>query len=444
MGDGIAHGLTALLLNPREDLAVEHKGWLDLRNNRAHRANLAKALLALANYGGGHVVLGFREGKDGGLEPAPDRPTSLAQYGQDEINKIVRRFAEPQFHCQVDFVAHPSDGAKFPIIRVPGGHTVPIQARRGGPHDRHLEAGHYYIRRPGPESSMPRGAREWDQLIRRCIRNSRAEMLQSIEAILTGGNDESRPERDRQRERLHTWIARCETRIAERNDGPTDYPWPFGRFRAVYTIEDVRGDTHSGELLEALASAHHWTLTPPWRVLDDADQKPYPDQGDIECWLPRSPERPVAELWRASSAGLFYTQRGYEEDYSPAPNPAGSVLSNALPVWRMGEVMYHAQQMAQVLGHDESSIHLEVRWSGLQGRHLSTWPDRGYRELRRYCRQDELTSNLSFRADRVGSQLPELLARLLRPLFDAFDFFALPREFYELHVRKLQSRDPSA
>ena len=53
--------LTDLVENPRETLDVELKDWLDLRGSQEHKAQLAKALLALANHGGGYLLIGFEE-----------------------------------------------------------------------------------------------------------------------------------------------------------------------------------------------------------------------------------------------------------------------------------------------------------------------------------------------------------------------------------------------
>ena len=59
------------IVNPVEDLDAEYKGWLDLRTE-SDRARLAKAVIALANHGGGVVILGFEElstGVGGGPSP---------------------------------------------------------------------------------------------------------------------------------------------------------------------------------------------------------------------------------------------------------------------------------------------------------------------------------------------------------------------------------------
>lgn len=91
--------LTDLLLDPREALDVEIKGWLDLAQSDEHKAVLAKALLALANSGGGFVILGFAEG-DTGAAPVPGRPVTLDAYSQDLVNAIVQNYAEPAFHAR--------------------------------------------------------------------------------------------------------------------------------------------------------------------------------------------------------------------------------------------------------------------------------------------------------------------------------------------------------
>ena len=57
-----------LLAEPREALDVEVKEWLDLTNND-HRALVAKEIIALANHGGGYLMIGFEELTDGSFKP---------------------------------------------------------------------------------------------------------------------------------------------------------------------------------------------------------------------------------------------------------------------------------------------------------------------------------------------------------------------------------------
>jgi hypothetical protein len=60
--------LNQLVVEPRETLDAEVKEWLDLASND-HRALVAKEVIALANHGGGYLVIGFEERADGSFKP---------------------------------------------------------------------------------------------------------------------------------------------------------------------------------------------------------------------------------------------------------------------------------------------------------------------------------------------------------------------------------------
>ena len=108
-----ARRLADLLINPRETLDVEFKEWLDIAGNGDHQAVLAKALIGLANHGGGFFVFGFAE-TPSSLVPATPRPADLRAYTSDTVNSVVSAYAEPVFHCEVSIASDPS-GAQYPI-----------------------------------------------------------------------------------------------------------------------------------------------------------------------------------------------------------------------------------------------------------------------------------------------------------------------------------------
>jgi predicted HTH transcriptional regulator len=91
--DSSPRQLESLTRNPREGLEVELKGWLDLSQGE-HRADLVKAILALANHGGGYILIGYDDITRGPLSS----PTNMMSgYDQDTVNDIVRRYADPRF-----------------------------------------------------------------------------------------------------------------------------------------------------------------------------------------------------------------------------------------------------------------------------------------------------------------------------------------------------------
>lgn len=194
--------LSDLLVEPREDLDFEVKNWLDLQDSNEDKATFAKAVLALANHGGGFVVLGLLE-TDVGIIEAEGRPAIFNGYSQDLINGIVHNYCDPPFHCAVHLVANP-EGALFPIVIVPGGHRIPVRARRAGPHGNIVQNNAIYIRKPGPRSETPQSAQDWDGLLARCLRNRRDEMFDQIRDLITGAVPQV--EQAAEPARLDDWI----------------------------------------------------------------------------------------------------------------------------------------------------------------------------------------------------------------------------------------------
>ncbi len=164
--------LERLILEPIETLEVEHKEWLDLQA-KPHKAKLAKELIALANHGGGHVVLGF---SDPGMNPI-ECPADYDYVTTDYVNGIVAAYSEPSFHCELTWVCD------HLVISVPAGATVPIRANKGSKNDE-IVKDRYYIRRPGPNSEIPRSGLEWDALLRRCIANRDAELETMVRRVV--------------------------------------------------------------------------------------------------------------------------------------------------------------------------------------------------------------------------------------------------------------------
>ncbi len=164
--------LERLILEPIETLEVEYKGWLDL-HGKPHKAKLAKELIALANHGGGHVVLGF---SDPDMSPLP-MPDNYNYVTTDYINGIVAAYAEPPFHCELMLVIN------HVVISVKAGATVPIRSKKGSENDEIIKDC-YYIRRPGPNSEPPQSGFEWEMLLRRCISNRDEELKILVRRIV--------------------------------------------------------------------------------------------------------------------------------------------------------------------------------------------------------------------------------------------------------------------
>jgi len=423
--------LADLLRDPRENLDVELKGWLDITDNQEHRAVLAKALIALANHGGGFVIIGF-EDTENGVREAQGRPATLASYTPDTINAVVLAFIEPTFHCDVQLVTQPGTGLVYPVITVPGGHQVPIKAKRSGPNERGIKKESYYIRRPGPQSEPPQTGQEWDALIRRCVANARDDLLDRFRSILAGGATPVETDLDRVNQWFDASLARWRELAKEKLPSTHPARLQHGHYAVGYQIIGDIKPQRGAALREALQrGVVKHTGWPPFWVPTRPGIEPYMSDGNVECWL--GPDRDArdpahSDFWRASPHGQLFLIRGYQEDgLDNERTPPGTVFDITLPTWRIGEILLHAASMAQQFEAPEAQIVLVVEWTGLANRELTSFANqrRVLFEGQR-TRQDRYRTSIAVQADHISDTLPELVDRIVRPLYELFDFFQLP------------------
>ena len=81
--------LQDLLAYPREDLDKELKSWLNLSQND-DKANIAQAILALANHGGGYILIGFVKEEDNWV-PAEPRPSNLTRFWSESVRSLTKQ-----------------------------------------------------------------------------------------------------------------------------------------------------------------------------------------------------------------------------------------------------------------------------------------------------------------------------------------------------------------
>jgi hypothetical protein len=138
----------------------------------------------------------------------------------------------------------------------------------------------------------------------------------------------------------------------------------------------------------------------------------------------------------------MFLVRGYQEDSTDSHKP-GTVFDVTLPVWRVGEVLLHASRLGTTLysgDAGEAEVHVRIGWRGLAGRELVAWAEPLILlEEGRRCRQEEVRSELVAPVSAVPDQLPELVARLTLPLYEAFDFFRPSMQMYQEQLARMRS-----
>jgi len=441
MADEITAQLEALVANPREDLHIEIKSWLNL-TDKADASKLARAVIALANHGGGFLILGLTEKSDGSFVASDGTPDDLSGYVQDVVARVVTSYSEPTFQVHVHHVDSPF--GRLPVVRVPGGHRVPIQAKKGSPDQKTLIVGKVYVRLPTPESAEPRTAAEWRELFDRCIRAGRDDLLDAIRGILSGGVAPEPPaptEEAKLRVFAEDGLARWRAKAVRT---PTGTPiFPPGFYEVAYRLAPEPTPLAPNELMRRLdaATVKHTGWSPWWVPTRDGIAPNWVDDA-LECFLGENSvhQDPAhSDFWRVTPTGEALIVKGFDEDSVPTRAEPGKVFDVTLPVWRIGECLLQAAAFAERLELPDAEIAFMTTWSGLAGRELVHIEGRRFMLPGRIARQDQLTRFMSVKASKVSDQLPEILHGFLSPLYALFSLFELPASLVTEEVMRLRS-----
>jgi hypothetical protein len=435
--------LTPLLIEPSENPTVEYKAWLDLQDQE-HKGVLAKAIIALANEGGGHVVLGFSD--DGPDLVATECPATVAQYDQDTINNIVKKFAEPHFHCTLARVTNPATRMVHPVVVVPGGHCVPVLSKSGTPKGSIMPQV-CYVRKPGPASAPAFSQADWSRLLERCIRNRQAEMLDAIRGIVQGRVDSGTASSALTQQRQDEFAASSRARWIELTKELTEgdlASCPHGHYEVDFVFE-AGGSVRLPALLEHMNSASRTKYSgwSPFWVPTRPEIAPQPINGAVECWLGRPetarilPDAAHSDFWRVTPELRAFLVRGYREDGIRDIAP-GTLFDVPLPILLIGEIILYAGRLATAL-ESKGVLQFRVRWSGLRNRLLTfvmDWSrDTGGHHK---AAQDMVEVAAQIPLGRIEKNLPEIVHPLLQPLYESFGFFELPEWLVSQELSKMR------
>ena len=437
--------LQPYITEPREDLDAEYKDWLDLTSNE-HKATLAKAAIALANHGGGRIVIGFAD--QGQTLVSGPCPEEIPEITQDSVNAAIRRYAEPRFHCEMYNVLHPNTGVSHPVIIVPSTLTVPVMSKNQ--YQGTIALNRCYIRKPGPESEEPRTSEEWRNLFNRCLRANRDEMLEAFRSIMTG-RVEIQASKPSVLDDLRDYCTAAHDRWKELVSDETDNSparFPHGYYEMAFSLVDATPVNDFGELQNRLSIARQIKLSgwTPFLDMQVPGWRPYPYESFVEAWLGGPPhngqragpgESYLCDFWRASLDGKLYTIRGYAEDRRDST--PGRVFYIPLPILRIGEGLLFASRFAETF-EEVDQIALHCRFTGLKGRLLDTG-----QHLERLLSgvypssTNEVILTEQITQQQIQDNLAEILHPLLQRLYEQFNFFRLSFDVVAQELQQMRS-----
>ena len=394
---------------------------LDLAGETLARADTARHLAALANFGGGCLVFGFNDD----MTSSGANPFSKVVYGRDFITGIVKRYLEPTFQCDV-FSVRSALNVDHAVVIVPPHGAVPICTKASGPEingkPKGIVQGTYYVRKPGPESAPVLTAAEWAPIIRRCVLHERASVLGAIDAALRGHERLASAGGDT----LKIWHDAAHAaylRDIVKYDAPTELA--KHHLQVSYAIEQSdRAELEHNQLLSALREASNevrdlvqsgFSLFYPFTdsaIAPRFTTDPSFQQGEVEfleCSQVRDTREPkffpAYDMWRMSLDGKATHIREYWEDHR-AP---GVLFSPNIMAQLLAELVRHARAMAERF-ESATAVAFRCEWWGLAGREIGD-PTTVWFPGRR-AEDDHALAIGSWPIAALSSELPEIVAKL--------------------------------
>ena len=409
---------------------------------------MAKHAIALANHGGDHIILGFSEETEHLV--SHEKPSGLPDITQDAVNAAVRRYADPEFQCQMRLITRSDTGVAHPVITVPGDFTAPVMARRNA--EGVISQHRTYIRKPGPRSEDPQTHVEWRGLIDRCVRAGRVEMLDAIRFIVTGRVELGEPIPDVQEE-LSQYRLDARDRWVELTssleDGSTS-KFPLGYHEIGVSLIGATPAPNFNELRRRLDEARDATSFSGWPLfvnLDAIELGQYIHGEFLEAWVGNpSPRRLIdgpstSDFWRVSNTGQLYSIRGYIEDDAPQHAQPGTSFDVRVPAARVGEALIFTSRLAATFD-GVGQVALQCRFTGLTNRHLTSlgamgvWPRFTLGQSVSRAPEAELQRLVTLR--QIEDNLAEVVHEFLSPLYERFGFYHLPLATVQMALQDMR------
>ncbi|CAI8793171.1 ATP-binding protein [Pseudomonas marginalis] len=446
--------LNEFLQAPRESLNIEYKAWFDPTAPEG-KSKIVKAVIALRNLNGGYFGIGI---SDDGVPLTEGVPENLDdQFHIDTIQALVARHSSETFEISVKFGMY--NGVRFPFIIVPAGVRTPVAAKLGivdqqKPHKDLVKKDTVYIRTLSANLTPSTAAAQhsdWPQIMNVCFDNREADIGNFVRRHLSGlnfpgllsklGDDFMKPEIAA----VDAFLNDCYQRFLDVPKSDDAIDLGKGRFEVAFIITSTqeRKKARADENFLAsfiYANPRHtgWPLWLDTRGSSNVNHRPRTRSGGYEVLFEDytgSIILPHLDFWRAEPTGRFYQIQVLLDDLA-AINKAmkpNQFLSMDIAVRNVTEAISVAISFAKSMAFPDSDTTLEFvfRWSGLEGRQLSSFNFSRYIAPGRTCGDDQIISHATIPLDIAPSSIPSKVPEIVADLFSSFNGMTFPNSTIE-------------
>ncbi|MGQ0619496.1 MAG: AlbA family DNA-binding domain-containing protein [Panacagrimonas sp.] len=455
--------LQELIDRPSESLSVEIKRWID-PDAPEGIAKIVRAALALRNFGGGYLVIGF---DNASLRPDDEsKPVDArVQFHADKIQALVTRYASEPFGITVSFPER--DGQPYPVVSIPSGIKTPVacKADLSGAGGRLLSTDDILCRtlRSNNTPSTARASwKDWNHIMEVCFESREADVGKFLRRHLSGITPDAVREladalisgiqpKPKKEDKLLQLLNDCDSRfnaaVLERQlQLPIHGYWEV----ALIFFGSVPPHATNLEFLNLLDSSNpDYTGWPVWLVSRDfreEQSRPHVSDGAWEQMLVKigSGWSDHIDFMRFDPRGRFYIRRPFQDDVggsNRAPDPM-TAFDFGLALLRVAEAMAVGVAFAKAMGCDSTSttIDFAFRWSKLKGRELASWAEPARYVSPRKSYQDQVISYVAIPLDTPHSSLGDYVHRAVGPVFEVFNGFTIGKGVVDEMTAKLINR----
>lgn len=177
-----------LIYRGYEGRNVDYKSscpWKDLT-----REKLIKHILCFANVGGGYIVIGYNESKSSEEERRMGvYEEHFDSWEPTKVNEYINNYCKPLINIEVVPFQDKDEDKKYLILDIPSHSESPHICMK----EKKDEKGHIILKRGAIYYRTKKDSCDelsepdyWNELLQRCLRNRREELMKSFEQILHG------------------------------------------------------------------------------------------------------------------------------------------------------------------------------------------------------------------------------------------------------------------
>ncbi len=434
MADDVDGRLILALQQNDETRDVEYKAAMAWNEkDKAACCGVVKDILAMANMGGGLIIIGVDQMDNGSFKPTGLPDHMLGSWETTRVNNFVQRYADPPINTRTRRFS--DAGMTFIALDVPPFPSVPHLCMKDYPGE--LQAFALYVRTANNESAPIKSSADFDAIIERAVRNRSERLLSSIRTILVGADITATVS---DTERFAQQLEEAQQRAIERY--PREWPtyegyreiawWPARFDEERFALEELR---------PAVNAARVSYRAQPFLAADQSRDAIQSMQDGIEAITGSRPLFPepmrldyhAYDYWQFRTSGFFFkSSLMKEEGLTPRINDK-LILWDEMTAF-MGEGVDALVRLYEALGVMDEDVTVQVRVTGTQGRTVGVsgiWLP----TIHERCSLPEVRYRATHSIDEWAAGRVDLAARMTREIMLRFNWMDAPT--FEAPIRQL-------